>query len=60
MKCITWDTGDAFAVVEEMIRKTFLPHIFFRKKKILSPIVGDLSSIPVNMDELGLLSPVMS
>ena len=60
MKCITWDTGDAFTVVEEIIRETFLPHIFFRKTNTLSSIVGDLSTIPVNMAELGLLNPVMS
>ena len=37
---VTWDMGGAFAVVEKMIRETFLPNIFFGKRKSLSPIIG--------------------
>ena len=54
----TWDTGDAFTGVEDMIRKTFLPHIFFRNTKYLSPIVGALITIPDKKSRLGLLNPV--
>ena len=43
-----------------MIRETFLRRIFFGNKKTLSPIVGALSIIPINMAVMGLLSPVTS
>ena len=43
----TWDTGDLFAGVEKMIRRTFLPRLFFGKTKNLSPVVGALSWMPV-------------
>ena len=57
---VTWDTGDVFARVERMIQETFLPRIFFGNMKTLSPIVGDLSTTPVNKSGLGLLNPVTS
>ena len=57
---VTWDTGDAFAGVEKMLRETFLPHIFFRNKKYLSPIVGYLSKLTFNKYELGIPNPVTS
>ena len=57
---VTWDTGYAFAGVEKMIRETFLPRLFFRKTKTLSPVVGALSTIPFNKFELGILNPVTS
>ena len=41
-----------------MIRKNVLPHIFFGKMKTLSPIVGDLCTIPAKKARLGLLNPV--
>ena len=47
--------GEAFAGVEEMIRETFLPHLFFGKTKTLSPIVGALSTMPVKKSGLVLL-----
>ena len=43
-----------------MIRKTFLPCILFRKTKNLSPVVGDLSTMPVKKYGMGLLNPVTS
>ena len=43
-----------------MIRETFLPHLFFGMTKFLSPIVGALSTMPVNKYRLGLLNPVTS
>ena len=43
-----------------MIRETFLPRLFFRKTKTLSPVVGSLSTIPVIKSGLGLLNPVSS
>ena len=54
---ITWDTGDAFAGVEKMIRETFLPRLFFGNIKTLSPIVGTLSTMPIKEARLGLLNP---
>ena len=57
---VTWDTGDAFAGVEKIIRETFLSRIFFGKTKILSPISGSLSTIPLKKPGLGLLNPVTS
>ena len=46
--------------VEKMIQETFLPHIFFEKKKTLSPIVGALSTMLVKESVLRLLNPVIS
>ena len=55
---VTWDTGDAFAGVENIIRETFLPSLFFGKMKTLSPILGTLSTMPFKKAGLGLLNPV--
>ena len=60
LQCITWDMAEAFVGVEKMIRETFLPHIFFRKTKTLSPVVGYLSAMPVNKAVLGILNTVTS
>ena len=57
---ITTDTGDAFAGVEKMIWEIFLPCLFSGKTKLLSPIVGNLSTIPSKKSRLGLRNPVMS
>ena len=57
---VTWYMGNAFAGVDKMIRETFLPRLFSGKTKTLSPIVGALSTIPVNKFGLGLLNPVTS
>ena len=35
-----------------------MPHLFFGKKNTLSPVVGDLSTMPVRKSGLGLLNPV--
>ena len=43
-----------------MVRETFLPCIFFRNTKSLSPIVGALSTMLINKSVLGLLNPVTS
>ena len=56
LQCVTWDTGDAFVGVEKMIQEIFLPLIFFGKTKNLSPILGALSMILINLDVLGLLN----
>ena len=56
----TWDTGDAFAGVEKIIQETFLPHLFLRKTKTLSLVVGALITMPVNKYGLVLLNPVAS
>ena len=57
---VTWDTGDLFAGVDKIIWETFLPCLFFGKTKTLSPIVGNLSTMPIKMAGLGLLNPVTS
>ena len=41
-----------------MIQETFLPRLFFRKTKTLSPIVGALSTMTVIKSGMGLLNPV--
>ena len=43
-----------------MLRENFLPRLFFGKTKYLSPIVGDLSTMPVKKYRLGLMNPVKS
>ena len=56
---VTWYTGDSFAVVENMIRETFLHRLFFGITKTLSPIVGALSTMPVSKYGMGLLNIVV-
>ena len=58
LQCVTWDAGDSFAGVEKNICETFLPRLFFRKTKTLSPAVGAISTMPVNKYGLVLLNPV--
>ena len=41
-----------------MIRETLLPCLL--SKKNLSPILGNLSTMPINMDGLGLINTVTS
>ena len=57
---ITNNMGDAFAGVENMLWKTFLPRLFFRKSKSLTPIVGTLGMVPVNKSGIGLLNTMTS
>ena len=57
---MTKDRGYAFAGVEKILHKTFLPRLFFEKYKYLPPIVGTLSKIPVKNYYLGLKDPVIS
>ena len=57
---ITWYTGDSFMGVEKIIREKFLPCLFFKNTKRLSPIIGSLSTMPVNKSGTGLLNPVTS
>ena len=59
LKPITWDTGDAFAGLEKMIRETFLPRLLFGKTKTLSPVLGALSTMSVKKSGLGILNPVI-
>ena len=44
---VNCDTRDSFAGVEKMISETFLPRLFFRKNKTLSPVVGALNTMLV-------------
>ena len=55
---IAWDTGDMFAGEEKMIRGTFLPRLFFRNTKTLSPVIGAIITMKVKKSRLGLLNPV--
>ena len=57
---VTWDTQDTFTRVEKMFWDTFLPRLFFINTKTLSPVVGDLSTIPVQKSGLGILNTVTS
>ena len=43
-----------------MIWETFLPRLFFVNMKTLSPVVGALSTMPINKPRLGLLNTVTS
>ena len=43
-----------FAGMEKLIRKNFLPHLFFGKTKTLSPIIEKLNPMPVKKSWLGL------
>ena len=52
--------GGAFLWVDNMIRETFLPHLFFGKTKFLSPIVLSLSMVPLKKSRLRILNPVTS
>ena len=52
LQSVTWDTGNLFAGVEKMIRKTFLPRLFFGKTKTLSSVVGSLSTMLVRKARL--------
>ena len=49
---VTINMGDAFAGVKKINQETFLPLIFFGKTKPLSPIVGDLITVPVKKSDL--------
>ena len=60
MQNVTWDTGDVFVGVENIIQEKNLPCLFLGKTKTLSPIVGVLSTMLINMVVLGLLNPVTS
>ena len=57
---VTWYTGDVFTGVEKILQETFLPRLFFKSAKTLSPIVGALSMNPVKKNRIGLLNPVDS
>ena len=48
------------AGVEIMIQKTFLHRLFFGKTKTFSPIVGSLSTMPINVAGLSVLNSVSS
>ena len=58
IQLVTWDTGDAFTGVGEIIRETFLLLILFEKAKTLSLIMLYLSKMPVKKSRLGILNMV--
>ena len=41
------DTGQAFVELENFLRETFLPRLFFGISKTLPPVVGYISTFPV-------------
>ena len=55
---VTWDTGYVFTGSGKKIQETFLPRLFFRNTKTLSPFVGSISAMPAKKSGLGLLNPV--
>ena len=59
LQLVTMNMGYLFAGVEKLLRETFLPHIFFRKLKSLTPIVGTLITILVKKADLGIKNSVM-
>ena len=60
LQCVTWYTRYAFALLDQVIRETFLPRLFFGITESLSPIIGSLSVITVKISGLVLLNPVTS
>ena len=59
-QCMKNDTVHAFTRVEKLLQETFLPRLIFGKPKSLPPIVGTLSTMPVNKSIPGLKEPVTS
>ena len=43
------DAGQALTGLERFLQETFLPRIFFGESKTLPPLVGSLSTLPVNI-----------
>ena len=60
LKRVTKDTGYALEGVDNILWGTFLTCLFFGKLKYLPPIVGNLSTMPVNKFDLGLQDMVAS
>ena len=58
LQFVTWDTGDALAGVDNIIQETYLPRLFFRTTKTLSPVVGYLNKLSDRKSGPGLLNPV--
>ena len=58
IQCVTWDTGDMCVGVEETIRENVFHRLFFSEIKSLSPIVGDISTMPVKKYVLVPMNPV--
>ena len=56
---VTKNMLDAFAGVVNIPRENFLPRLFFRKSKSLTPIVGTLGMMPVKKSGIGLLNPML-
>ena len=52
--------GYALALVVNFLWETFLLRLFFIKSKSLPPIIGNLSTIPINRYGLSLQIPVTS
>ena len=46
--------------MEKLLLETSLPQIFFRESKSLTPLIGALSTMPVNKASMGLLNPMTS
>ena len=57
---VTLERGEALSGMENIIRETFLPRLFFGNKKNMYPVVGALSTMMVKKSVLVLLNPVTS
>ena len=60
LQCNTNNTGDAFVGTEKILWDFFLPRLFSGESKSLTPLIWDISTIPVKKSSLGLQNPVMS
>ena len=60
LQCVKKDTGNLFEGLENFLRETFLPCILFGRLETPPPIVGALSTLPVNKSGLGLQNYVTS
>ena len=60
LQSMTKYMGRMFTGLENILRETFLPHLFFVKSKSLPHILGTLSTMLVNKSGLGLQDSVTS
>ena len=44
----------------KVLLENFLPYLFFGNLKTLTPVVGSISTLPVNKASMGLQNPVKS
>ena len=54
------DKGQAFVGLGKVLRETFLSRLLFGISKTSPPVVGSLSTLPVNKYELVIQNPMTS